>query len=188
MAEYERFDEFVRLVQNGTHTEPPPDPVIDGLDKLQLEQEDLLTGFRQRLRSLHLKALDEVFVEKEVPKTEEAGEPQASILPIGSPDASDILVQVDASTSTPGLERSPEASALDGSSVVIGKDRIAVEQALKDIPVEDPVMSILPIETPSASESLSEEFDASQIILSKDKVQVEEALKDRVVEESRDEL
>ena len=39
---YERFDEQIRLIQNGSHPSPPIDPVIPALDKFQKDLEDIV--------------------------------------------------------------------------------------------------------------------------------------------------
>ncbi|KAJ7574381.1 hypothetical protein C8J56DRAFT_979495 [Mycena floridula] len=102
---YEHFDEQVRLLQNGTHPSPPADPVISALDKLQLELNDIIAGFNSKVRTINEKAFAQVFV---------SPEPQVSILPV---------VEV------------KEKGEVDPEQVVIGKSKVQVEAALKDIPV-----------------------------------------------------
>lgn len=109
---YQRFDEQVRLIQNGSHPSPPIDPLPPALDTLQDELNEVIEGWETSVRSINGRALNEVFVEQP-----EAAEPDVSILPI-----------------QPELGSGAQGE-FDASQVVIGKSSAQIEEALKDIPV-----------------------------------------------------
>jgi hypothetical protein len=94
------------------------------LDDLQMELNDITTGWQTSIRSLRLKVKDEVFVEKPqsepvAPGGEQEEEPQVSILPIDPSPGSD---------SSKEKEQPEKVTAED---VVIGKDKVQVEKLAK---------------------------------------------------------
>lgn len=102
------------------------DPLPLALNNLQQEMEDVVTGFQGRVRSLNTKAVTEVFALPVEPKSEstsdsesEAADPEVSILPI---DPKPISV--------PGSE-----GEFDASSILLGKSKEQVEEALKGVPL-----------------------------------------------------
>lgn len=111
---YERFDEEIRQMQNGTHAEPVEDPVMAGLNSLQAKLDEVVAGWSTSLRKLQLRA-DDVF---KVPEPSAAPEPEVSILPIDT---------------TP----QDEADTFDSPQVVLGKSAEQVEEALKNVPIHE---------------------------------------------------
>ncbi|KAJ4470144.1 hypothetical protein J3R30DRAFT_3711968 [Lentinula aciculospora] len=117
---HERFDEQIRMIQNGTHPSPPIDPLVPALDKLQLELEDLKNGFDARVRTLntqiHLMLSPPEKEEQKDVSFEEPEEEQVSILPIHP---------VPTSTSTIAEEQE-----FDPVNIILGKSKEQVEEAL----------------------------------------------------------
>jgi hypothetical protein len=115
---YEKFDETMRTIQNGTHPQPPVDPVTSALDRLQEELVVAINAVETRIHAVGAKARNEVFV---LGDTTVPSGPEVSILPID--------------TDSPASPEGQQGES-DASQVVLGKDKVQVEEALKDIPVE----------------------------------------------------
>ncbi|KAK7466307.1 hypothetical protein VKT23_005034 [Stygiomarasmius scandens] len=132
MREFRKFEEEVQLIQNGSHANPPVDPLIPALDKLQVELEDIVNGFEARIRILGTKIREALFgLEADVgtagtsqPKEENE---QVSILPIDP---------VPSVPSSPGDTDTDKTTEFDASNVILGKSKEQVEEALKGVTVE----------------------------------------------------
>ncbi|KIK61977.1 hypothetical protein GYMLUDRAFT_84649 [Collybiopsis luxurians FD-317 M1] len=123
MRAHEKFDEQIRFIQNGSHPSPPIDPLVPALDKLQLELQEVQSGFNSRIRSLGLQ-IHEILAPKPVQETgevpvagDESEEEQVSILPL------------DPSPSAP-VERNE--GEFDASNVIIRKSKEQVEEAMSN--------------------------------------------------------
>ncbi|KAJ3745783.1 hypothetical protein DFH05DRAFT_1051892 [Lentinula detonsa] len=120
---HERFDEQIRMIQNGTHSFPPIDPLVPALDKLQMELEDVKAGFDARIRSLstqvHQLLSPPEKEEQEGVTGSSSAEPasgeeeQVSILPIDPVPTSSV-----------------EQPVLDGANIILGKSKEQVEEAM----------------------------------------------------------
>ncbi|KAF5384624.1 hypothetical protein D9757_007510 [Collybiopsis confluens] len=120
MRSHEKFDEQIRIIQNGTHPSPPIDPLVPALDKLQMDLGDIQNGFNSRIRALGLQIHDilaprpaEQKRTGDVPVTEEDESEQVSILPL------------DPSSTAPADQQD-----FDASNIIIGKSKEQMEEAL----------------------------------------------------------
>jgi hypothetical protein len=129
---YDRFDQTVRSLQNGTHPDAPTDNLIPILDNLDHEVQNMILGFTvkmdfiiregDRLFNNDAELMPEQEIEPEDGEHDEEceeEEPQVSVLPI-SPE--------------PSLEK------VDPANVVIGKSAEQIEkmahQAVADQRIE----------------------------------------------------
>lgn len=132
---YTDFDTAVRQLQNGTHPDPVEDPVITALDKLQAELGDVIGGFAIRARTLHQKAVLEVFA---LPTDEsESDESEINILPNFWGDSEPTEPEVSILPVDPPKHVGTEGE-VDASNVVLGKAASQIEETLKNVPVEPP--------------------------------------------------
>lgn len=139
MRRGENFKEEAMMIQNGTHTSPPINPIIPAIADLRSEVEDIVIGFETRLRRIKRNG-DRVFGglsmdNNEKREGDELGDekPEVSILPI-NPD--DELID----------EVIPP--------VVIGKSQEQVLEALGNAGVE----------TKSRSDPISPQEDVDEIV------------------------
>jgi hypothetical protein len=110
------FTELANSIQNGTHPSPPVNPVSGAMQELQLELQDVITGFETRFRRIKrngFKAFDSLS-EEEVEQDVESLQPlEVSILSVPSEDESD-----------------PAAPVFGSEFPVIGRGKAEVEEAL----------------------------------------------------------
>ena len=102
------------MVRNGTHPESLDNPVFRALKELRVEVDDIITGFKSRLRRIQRdgeRAFDAGEHEEEPSESESAEDSPVSILPIASED------------SIP--------------PVTIGKSPEQIVEGLKEAPLED---------------------------------------------------
>ena len=108
------FHEEVLMVRNGTHADAMDNPVFRALKELRVEVEDIITGFKSRLRRIQRDG-ERAFEAAKFDEAFEAKFPEdspVSILPI--PEAEGSIPQV-----------------------TIGKSPEQVVEALKEVPLED---------------------------------------------------
>ncbi|KAF9522428.1 hypothetical protein CPB83DRAFT_911338 [Crepidotus variabilis] len=170
----DKFQETVRMIANGTSTDPPSptDPVVAALDGLDKELGDVISGFtlsltkvlahgvaiystrpmsdagedgffsikdgQRRMDDLRGVDLGKVELKKDtvgsIPLKGGAVEDKKQIAS-KSPDLIGTMP-----IPPPPVETLVDDAAADASKVVIGKDKLQVEQSLKDIPLEPPVV------------------------------------------------
>ncbi|KAI0294326.1 hypothetical protein B0F90DRAFT_1757566 [Multifurca ochricompacta] len=116
------FTDLANSIQNGSHPSPPIDPVPDAMHDLQLEVQDIISGFETRFRRIKrngLKAFDTVTgnVMDEGKAGQDGGDSaqsaEASILPVPGGDQLD-----------------PDAPVFKEEFPAIGRGRAEVEEAL----------------------------------------------------------
>jgi hypothetical protein len=104
------------MIQNGTHPSPPIDPLVPALDKLQLELDEIKSGFNARVRTLGAQIHD-VLVSPSPPGdlVPEEAEDEVNILPIDPVDTSPV---------------GEHDEAVDISNIILGKSKEQVEEAM----------------------------------------------------------
>ena len=108
------FHDDLLKIQNGTHPDSAPNPILRALRELRVEVDGIMTGFQSRLSEIQgegERTLGESNRGKDSPESKPTEEPIASILPIATE------------------ESIPQ--------VVIGKSPEQVAEALKEAPLED---------------------------------------------------
>jgi len=120
MRAHERFDEQIRMIQNGSHPSPPIDPLVPALDKLQRDLEDVASGFKMQVRTYGVQINDILAppqnpVEETGEESASAEEEQVSILPIDPVQTSPV---------------EEEQGAFDASKIILGKSPEQVEEAM----------------------------------------------------------
>jgi hypothetical protein len=121
VSESNNFTELANSIQNGTHPSPPINPVSGAIQEIQLELQDVITGFETRFRRIKrngFKAFDsfsgDMTDEEEVEQDVESLQPpEVSILPVPSEDESD-----------------PAAPVSGSEFPFIGRGKAEVEEAL----------------------------------------------------------
>lgn len=170
------FEETVRMIANGTSTEPTPpsDPIVDALNQLENELEDVTSGFVQSLS-----------------KTITRGAALFSIRPTSESDDGFFSVR-DGQQRKDDL-RGVNLGKVDTKKESVGTISLKGAQADEEINVKQKVPGMIgtmplsppPVETPKGDAA----FDPSKVIIGKDKVQIEQELKDVPLESTRhDEL
>ncbi|KAF9077987.1 hypothetical protein BDP27DRAFT_1310540 [Rhodocollybia butyracea] len=116
MRAHGHFDEQIRMIQNGSHPSPPIDPLVPALDKLQLELDEIKSGFNARVRTLGTQIHD-VLVLPSLPEEHapEEAEDEVSILPIDPVETSPV---------------GKHDEAVDMSNIILGKSKEQVEEAM----------------------------------------------------------
>jgi len=115
MRSSDSFHEEVSMVQNGTHAERVDNPVFRALKELRVEVDDIITGFKSRLRRIQRdgeRAFQTTNLEEDS-KTKPSEDSPVSILPIAEETEASI------------------------PQVIIGKSPEQVVEALKEVPLED---------------------------------------------------
>jgi len=113
----ERFQAESSSIQAGTHAHPPVDPFVPRLQAEQAKLAALVEDFIARIQALRQQA-SAAFAG--VQPGEETGEEEPIvILPVDPP--------------------APTDGAVDSDTVIIGKSKDQIQNALKDVPVEVPV-------------------------------------------------
>jgi hypothetical protein len=108
------FHEEVLMVRNGTHPQSMDNPVFRSLKELRVEVEDIITGFKSRLRRIQRdgeRAFNVVDHDDDHFESKPAEDPPVSILPVA--DGEPI------------------------PQVTVGKSPEQVSEALKEAPLED---------------------------------------------------
>ncbi|KAJ3758909.1 hypothetical protein EV360DRAFT_42962 [Lentinula raphanica] len=118
---HERFDEQIRMIQNGTHPSPPIDPLVPALDKLQMELEDVKAGFDSRIRTLST----QIHSVLSPPEKEDVAD--SSVDPVTSEEEKVSILPIDPVPTSPVGE---EQDGFDPSSVIVGKSKEQVEEAM----------------------------------------------------------
>lgn len=167
---YDRFDETVRQIANGTSTNPmpPSDPVVEALNELNQELQDITLGFNFALSEIRSRGL-KVF---NLRPMAEAGDEdngffvvkdnERRVVDLRGADLGDIplkegtgrlvMKQEDLTEQKDGendkvlpiSDTHPprdQTSGFDTSKIIIGKDKVQIEEALKDIPLEPSVLN-----------------------------------------------
>ncbi|THU92963.1 hypothetical protein K435DRAFT_725740 [Dendrothele bispora CBS 962.96] len=137
MREFRKFEQEIQLVQNGSHANPPIDPLIPALDNLQTELEDVISGFEHSIRVLGMKIREVLF------GPEEDNEPVIDVSEPTQPEEEEMfsILPIDPSPSAPSSpdkEGTEETTEFDASQVILGKGKEQVEEALKSVSVETP--------------------------------------------------
>ncbi|KAJ3777646.1 hypothetical protein FB446DRAFT_716417 [Lentinula raphanica] len=118
---HERFDEQIRMIQNGTHPSPPIDPLVPALDKLQMELEDVKAGFDSRIRTLST----QIHSVLSPPEKEDVAD--SFVDPVTSEEEEVSILPIDPVPTSPVGE---EQDGFDPSSVIVGKSKEQVEEAM----------------------------------------------------------
>jgi len=159
---YDTFGVTARQIANGTSTDPhpPSDPVLEALDELDSDLQDIILGFNYALsgmRSHGLKVFnlngegnDGFFVVKDNEKRiddlrgVDLGKVELKKEAVGILPAKQVDHGIKGAEDSVGILPVPDAqlpdseSGFDASKVIIGKDKVQVEEALRDIPLEPP--------------------------------------------------
>ncbi|KAF8903508.1 hypothetical protein CPB84DRAFT_1845800 [Gymnopilus junonius] len=157
---FEAYEQKAYRIANGTSYVSPADPVVDLLNQLDAELQDVVLGFevavgRVRAEGVKVFSLAEgddehdgffVVQDGQVRRDDLRGmdlgaagikKPEgAGVVNIGEKEEEVRILPIDPNPPSQG-EGSAEGE-FDASKVVIGKDKVQIEQALKDIPVEPP--------------------------------------------------
>ena len=114
------FTELANSIQNGSHPSPPVDPIPSVMHDLEVELQDVITGFETRFRRIKRNGLRTFDSLSEDTMDEEENEqvfeshppPEVSILPI------------------PEDESKPSTPILGSELPVVGRGKAEVEEAL----------------------------------------------------------
>ncbi|KAF8652164.1 hypothetical protein AX16_004521 [Volvariella volvacea WC 439] len=118
------FAHELRGIQNGTHADPAPDPLIKALDALQVDLNEIVTGFQQRVRMIREEG-DKLFATNPTPPVggntqTQSGETQnsdkVSISPTDPQDRS---------------QEGQDEGLKEAARIVVGRGREEVEQAFQ---------------------------------------------------------
>ncbi|KAJ3890854.1 hypothetical protein GG344DRAFT_48605 [Lentinula edodes] len=121
---HERFDEQIRMIQNGTHPSPPIDPLVPALDKLQLELEDAKNGFDTRVRTLSA----QIHLVLSPPQKEEQQGEASSEEPVSGEGEKFSILPIDPVPTSPVMDEQEE---LEATNIIIGKSKEQVEEAIR---------------------------------------------------------
>ncbi|KAJ3874263.1 hypothetical protein F5051DRAFT_505987 [Lentinula edodes] len=121
---HERFDEQIRMIQNGTHPSPPIDPLVPALDKLQLELEDAKNGFDTRVRTLSA----QIHLVLSPPQKEEQQGEASSEEPVSGEGEKFSILPIDPVPTSPVMDEQEE---LEVTNIIIGKSKEQVEEAIR---------------------------------------------------------
>lgn len=121
---HERFDEQIRMIQNGTHPSPPIDPLVPALDKLQLELEDAKNGFDTRVRTLSA----QIHHVLSPPQKEEHEGEASSEEPVSGEGEEFSILPIDPVPTSPVMDGEEE---LESTNIIIGKSKEQVEEAIR---------------------------------------------------------
>jgi hypothetical protein len=150
VLESNNFAELANSIQNGSHPSPPVNPIRDAMHELQLEVQDVITGFETRFRRIKrngsktLDFLPEDTVDEE--ETEQhiqaSSSPSVSLSPIHA-DKSNLVTPVSGSeSSTAGIPdisilpipadvTNPTIPFVENELPVVGRGRAEVEEAFE---------------------------------------------------------
>lgn len=155
MRTFERYEHVAYAIQNGTSADPPspPAPLVPALDTLHNELQDIVLGFSVALGGLRSEAAkvfsqrtdaeddDGFFVvnDGQVRKDDLRGVDlgklglASGVAPVPSGDEGDEvrILPID----PVDIPKEGE-NVVDASTVVIGKDPVQIQEALKDVPLE----------------------------------------------------
>ena len=152
-----------------TNPTPPSDPVVEALDELDRELQDLILGFNYALSGMRLQGLqifnsrplahegnedhDGFFVVRDNEKRVvdlrgvDLGEVELKKEAVGLLPIKQDSDEAKESEERVGILPIPDAqvpenseSGFDASKIIIGKDKVQVEEALRDIPLKPPAL------------------------------------------------
>ncbi|KAJ3995471.1 hypothetical protein F5050DRAFT_1767118 [Lentinula boryana] len=113
------------MIQNGTHSSPPIDPLVPALDKLQMELEDVKTRFDARIRTLSTQVHQ--LLSPPEKEEQEGATGFSSAEPVSGEEEQVSILPIDpVSTSSVGVEQ----AVLDASNIILGKSKEQVEEAI----------------------------------------------------------
>ncbi|KAJ3809695.1 hypothetical protein F5876DRAFT_43345 [Lentinula aff. lateritia] len=121
---HERFDEQIRMIQNGTHPSPPIDPLVPALDKLQLELDDAKNGFDTRVRTLSA----QIHHILSPPQKEEQEGEASSEEPVSGEGEKFSILPIDPVPTSPVMDGQEE---FEEANIIIGKSKEQVEEAIR---------------------------------------------------------
>ncbi len=169
-AVYEKFDETVRQIANGTSTNPTPpsDPVVQALNELDNELQDIILGFNFALSKIRSRGL-KVFNLRPLVTASDDDE-----------DDDGFFVVQDNERRIVDLRNAD----LGDTPLKEGAGRLTLKQEDPTEQKDGENVQILPIPDTQQPQDQAPGFDASKIVIGKGKVQIEEALKDIPLEPS----
>ncbi|VDC03353.1 unnamed protein product [Peniophora sp. CBMAI 1063] len=123
---YERFLEDSLSVQNGSHDNPPVNPVETALIDLEAEVKDIVTGFETRLRQLRRSGARAFKEDKDEEEVKEAASEELNL----SNDEEKLLQEPEMVSILPIPTDEPHPEAIVAPDVpVVGRGKEEVEQA-----------------------------------------------------------
>ena len=153
---FERYEQVAYAIQNGTSVDPPspPAPLVPALDILHNELQDIVLGFSVALGGLRSEAA-KVFSQRTGTKDDDSGFFVVNDGQVRKDDLRGVdLGKLGLASGVPPVPSSDEGdevrilpidpvdipnedeSVVDASTIIVGKDPVQIQQALKDVPLE----------------------------------------------------
>ena len=153
---FERYEHIAYAIQNGTSIDPPspPAPLVSALDILHNELQDIVLGFSVALGGLRGEAA-KVFSQRTDTEDDDGGFFVVNDGQVRKDDLRGVdLGKLGLASGVPPVPSGDEGdevrilpidpvdipkegeSVVDASTIVIGKDPVQIQQALKDVPLE----------------------------------------------------